>query len=556
MLPSKPRASKSCHLWTIDVKSFLAGMLLVGSMLVLQQSVGNLRSSHLHSITYSLDFNPNLISNVEMPTASIDGAAGCKDPRTHNGSTQLLADESGIDEDKHSEKGDHLINNLDNDGDVEDDMDTKKQSFHAYGHALALFVHMSSYRGGPDSFAIIGLGAKPAHVYGEAGFECEWVSAGTPHVPRRKPIKGATRKFLPDWNMGRQYTVVVVNCSFEEPVGTDREGGELVVYALYGEGSGMPDTTPERIVALTEKKNEYDAKKFLPPYPYDYVYCGSPLYGKINAQRVREWIAYHVKVFGKRAHFFLYDAGGVTQSVARALQPWRRRGFVTVHDIRDQERYDGYYHNQFLVVNDCLHRTRFLPKWTFFFDVDEYLWVPSNESLGQVMQDFSNYTQVIFRQKPMAAQLCQAHQRNVSRKWGFEKLVYRNIKEEITWDRKYAIQPRSAFTTGVHRSDHIVGIDIVRESLGYFPESLVPKLWYYHFHSTITQSDELCRTFVSSNLDKPMNVSLNASTLLEPVDYYDVDGTPFRLDTSLQELAQSVKEFELKQIGIQPTILD
>ena len=64
------------------------------------------------------------------------------------------------------------------------------------------------------------------------------------------------------------------------------------------------------------------------------------------------------------------------------------------------------------------------------------------------------------------------------------------MKAGITWDRKYAIQARRAFTAGVHRSDHIIGDNIVRDSLGYFPESLVPSLWYYHFHNTINHNGE------------------------------------------------------------------
>jgi len=27
-----------------------------------------------------------------------------------------------------------------------------------------------------------------------------------------------------------------------------------------------------------------------------------------------------------------------------------------MEDVREEERFDGYYHNQFLIVNDCLHR--------------------------------------------------------------------------------------------------------------------------------------------------------------------------------------------------------
>lgn len=444
----------------MDVKSFMAGMLVVGLLVVFQQNFRSKQLIHyldfrdqnqqygiLHTNTVTSSVTDR-IHHTKVDVKSIQRTNFVRDDSVNNSDyDQHKSEDTYIDNGSNrfdqskdyvrhnhypSNKNRNVINDAQyNQDDVKDgyhthnenvhnDMVTKKRSLHAYGQASALFVHMGSYRGGPDSFAVIGLGAKPAHMYGNAGFECEWVSVGNMQnsinqgsatdLLHNNSIKGKTVKFLPDWNMGRQYTVVVVNCSFEQPVGTDREGGKLVVYALYGEGSGRSAMMPERFVALTEKKDEYDAKKFQPPYPYDFVYCGSPLYGELNAQRIREWMAYHVKLFGKRAHFFLHDAGGVTASVERVLRPWRKRGYVTLQDIREEEGYDGYYHNQFLVVNDCLHRTRFLSTWTFFFDVDEYVYVPKGESLVSVMQGFSNYSQVIFRQKPMAAHLCAPSQ--------------------------------------------------------------------------------------------------------------------------------------------------
>lgn len=540
----------SCGGW-IDAKSFLAGMLVVGFLAVFQENLVKFNSNNLHAIPYVKLRDPG---QKLVPSSSTNGGGdnssielpAAADNKTYEFSDDNYTSDNSRDQTPSSANYDQLSSEDEEGAIADSDTVPRKRTFQSYGNASALFVHMGSYRGGPDSFAVIGLASKPAHVYGNAGFECEWV----PAAQRHNPIKGSTEKMLPDWNMGRQYTVVVVNCSFQKPVGVDGRGGELVVYAIHGEGSGRLNPAPERFVALTERQNQYAGEKFRPPYPYDFVYCGSPLFSDLNPQRIREWIAYHVRLFGPRSHFFLHDAGGVTDGVKRALRPWIRLGYVTVHDIREQEVYDGYYHNQFLVVNDCFHRTRFLSNWTFFFDVDEYLYVPPNDTLRSVMEGFSDYTQVIFRQKPMSADICQATgkpRRNITSEWGFEKLVYRNVKGGITWDRKYAIQPRNAFTTGVHRSDHMVG-----QSLGYFTDSLVPKLWYYHYHNTITEKGELCRTFASSD-----NSFVNStSAAMEPVDVYDADGVPVRLDTGLQELAESVKKFELQQIGRQPTIVN
>ncbi|KAF5763694.1 putative Glycosyltransferase family 92 [Helianthus annuus] len=65
---------------------------------------------------------------------------------------------------------------------------------------------------------------------------------------------------------------------------------------------------------------------------------------------------------------------------------------VTVQDIHEEERFDGYYYNQFLIVNDCLHRYRFMAKWMFFFDVDEFIFVPKKSTLKSVMDLLMEYT--------------------------------------------------------------------------------------------------------------------------------------------------------------------
>jgi galactan beta-1,4-galactosyltransferase len=45
--------------------------------------------------------------------------------------------------------------------------DPNKREFKPYGNAAALFVQMGAYRGGPYTFAVIGLASKPIHVFGK-----------------------------------------------------------------------------------------------------------------------------------------------------------------------------------------------------------------------------------------------------------------------------------------------------------------------------------------------------------------------------------------------------
>lgn len=275
--------------------------------------------------------------------------------------------------------------------------DPNKRTFQAYGNAAALFVQMGAYRGGPNSFAVVGLASKPTHVYGRPWYKCEWISSDG-----SSSFRTLAYKMLPDWGYGRVYTVVVVNCTFPTNPNFDNSGGKLVLKAYYGESQRKF----EKFTALEEAPGAYNASKYTPPYDYDYLYCGSSLYGNLSAARIREWMAYHAWFFGPRSHFVFHDAGGVSAEVRAALDPWVRLGRATVQDIRGQAEFDGYYHNQFLVVNDCLHRYRFSANWTFYFDVDEYIYLPDGNGLESVLNELSDYTQFTIEQNPMSSSLC------------------------------------------------------------------------------------------------------------------------------------------------------
>ncbi|KAG7971323.1 hypothetical protein I3843_07G128600 [Carya illinoinensis] len=273
---------------------------------------------------------------------------------------------------------------------------SKKRVFQPVGNAAALFVLMGAYRGGPRTFAVVGLASKPIHVYGRPWYKCEWISNNG------SSIRTVAYKMLPDWGYGRVYTVVVVNCTFPVNPNQDNTGGKLTVNAYYGESPKKY----EKFTALEEAPGSYDESKYHPPYEYEYLYCGSSLYGNLSAARIREWMAYHAWFFGPKSHFVFHDAGGVSPEVREALEPWVRAGRATIQDIRGQAEFDGYYYNQFLVVNDCLHRYRHSANWTFYFDVDEYIYLPNGNTLESVLNEFSNYTQFTIEQNPMSSMLC------------------------------------------------------------------------------------------------------------------------------------------------------
>ncbi|CAD6341398.1 unnamed protein product [Miscanthus lutarioriparius] len=314
-------------------------------------------------------------------------------------------------------------------------------------------------------------------------FKCEWLPNPTAGDPRRAPSgprrtrcsrTGATAASTPSSSSTARSL---------KPQRRERRG-KLLVHAYYSTASRRY----ERFVALEEAPGSYDESRFSPPFQYDYLYCGSSLYGNLSASRMREWVAYHAHFFGPRSHFVLHDAGGISPEVKAVLDPWVRAGRVTVQDIRAQEEYDGYYYNQFLVVNDCLHRYRHAANWTFFFDVDEYLYLPNGQKLDEVLGQLSGYSQFTIEQNPMSSKLClQDPSRNYSREWGFEKLVFRNSITKVRRDRKYAIQARNAYSAGVHMSQNLYGRTTHKT------ENLIR---YYHYHNSINVMGEPCREFV------------------------------------------------------------
>lgn len=403
--------------------------------------------------------------------------------------------------------------------------DPNKRELRPYGSAAALFVQMGAYRGGPRTFAIVGLASKPAHVFGTPYFKCEWLpnpdpAGGGGGAPR--PVRTKAYKMLPDWGYGRVYSVVIVNCTFPSNPNAGNRGGKLLVHAYYSTASRRY----ERFLALEEAPGSYHEARFRPPFPYQYLYCGSSLYGNISAPRMREWLAYHAHFFGPSSHFVLHDAGGVSPEVRAVLDPWLKAGQVTLQDIRAQAEYDGYYYNQFLVVNDCLHRYRHAANWTFFFDVDEYIYLPDGRTLEEVLGQLEQYTQFTIEQNPMSSKLCvEDPTKDYSRQWGFEKLVFRNSITGVRRDRKYAIQARNAYATGVHMSQNVYG------RTTHNTESLIR---YYHYHNSINVMEEPCREFVP----KPTN----GSTVM-------FEGVPYLYDDNMKRLAGDIKHFEEVTVG-------
>ncbi|KAG0481851.1 hypothetical protein HPP92_009935 [Vanilla planifolia] len=135
------------------------------------------------------------------------------------------------------------------------------------------------------------------------------------------------------------------------------------------------------------------------------------------------------------------------------------------------------------------------------------------------MKDYSQFT---IEQVPMSNKLCSSSDAGrTARLWGIEKLIYRDVKRGIRRNRKYALQPRRAFSAGVHMSQNVDGRTFHSQSR---------RITYFHYHDTVAERREPCRNFV------------NATQIV-------VDGMPFVVDETLRRLAGQIRRFELQAIG-------
>ena len=274
--------------------------------------------------------------------------------------------------------------------------------FRPHGIAVHFFLDFGTYRSSPRAFSCAGSISRAVEDAWSPPFECEWVNPnGT--VTKSENVA----KYRPGREFPALYDSLVVICHFGVDIGTDGKGGELFI--SYSYPANDPYRLPEKFLALTESPRVYQPGMFEPPFLYDIVYCGSPIFGNISPQRIREWIAYHAYMFGEKSHFIFYDAGGIHDEVQRILQPWVDKGRFSVQNVRQPMMYSGYYFHQHTIVNDCLFRSQYMANWTFFFDIDEYVYVnrsATNLTALLAEKESQDLTVMQFDQKRMSHSLC------------------------------------------------------------------------------------------------------------------------------------------------------
>lgn len=106
--------------------------------------------------------------------------------------------------------------------------------------------------------------------------------------------------------------------------------------------------------------------------------------------------------------------------------------------------------------------------------------------------------------------------------------MFRNSITGVRRDRKYAIQAKNAYATGVHMSENVIG------KTTHKTEDMIR---YYHYHNSINVLGEPCREFV------PVPAAGNV-TWFEKI--------PYVYDDNMKRVADTIRRFEKQTIGTIP----
>ncbi|CAI5471758.1 unnamed protein product [Closterium sp. Yama58-4] len=290
----------------------------------------------------------------------------------------------------------------------------------------------SAYRVGDSSFVVMGEYLTPVlahHLKRALVDECAWEGESGDRAVTAAEFLWLRKE---DYH-GKPWAPVMIRCTFARPVGSDNNGGSLL---LRRRGTEEPRAIVKKfplvlqeveMEVLREEPGAFELIK-RPPL-YELAHCSGPLYGHLRPRAVSDWLHYHSHAVGVQ-HFFLHDFGAISgdyaatseetaapsaeklapagggaeasaasgvsgaraadtreeePSLAEVVAPFKARGLVTVTRLLGHERFRSHYWHQILTQNDCLYRARFTARWLIFTDMDEYIFTPPPASLSSAL---------------------------------------------------------------------------------------------------------------------------------------------------------------------------
>lgn len=340
------------------------------------------------------------------------------------------------------------------------------------------FVKFSAYRQSLRTFFVNGISSYVARSFDKdkVAHTCEWHPGNgslplSMHTDPGAFVETTAEHIYmkSDENRGT-YSPTIINCTFKVPVGANRLGGLLVLRISTGYDRWEKNLP---ILALEEQVNEVNIVSTPPEkIPFKYAFCGAPMHGTVRADWILHWMKYHHYLTEGSAHFFFYNLGGLANSDRPVFNEFINAGLLSITDILDPNLswdYPTWYFHQVLLINDCLHRSRFMAERVFFFDYDEFLQVPAPDSLKMFMRRHAKEPWISFGSIYANTKDCRLPKPGESETL-FERMVWRRPRPECRIQqakyegppvdalhcigplgrRKYVANPRKTFAAGVH----------------------------------------------------------------------------------------------------------
>lgn len=378
---------------------------------------------------------------------------------------------------------------------------TQQQAFQPTSIPHYAFVKFSSYRVSLKTFYVIGISSQVVRDWdrNQVVHTCEWHPAssnGSELQTNPTPIlANASMLYVSFDEGGMTYVPAIVNCTFDDEVGADGNGGSLVIRV-----SLTYHRWERNVPATVHVEHTGDIDFFLRPpkeKPHKYVFCGPPMYGHVNTDWIKAWLVYHNYMWNGDALFFFYNEGGLWDVERHYFKEFEDAGLLDITDLTSphiQSQYPSHYFHQILYMNDCLQRAQFLADFVFFFDFDEFLQIRPPLTLDGLLQAHTDLPWLTFGNIPADFSHCTAPA--PQQQYPIERMLWHDNRPECNdgdqdpWfcvadrgRRKWVANTRLTILGGVHRSAlPMEGGRHVNASEGRV----------IHFHGVLNTDSKLC----------------------------------------------------------------
>lgn len=200
---------------------------------------------------------------------------------------------------------------------------------------------------------------------------------------------------------------------------------------------------------------------------------------KNEARYLEEWLEFH-HLAGVE-HFFLYDDQSIDGFEA-ILAPWIDAGIVTLRKSKGRKQRSVYNH--------CLRHGARKSRWIAFIDLDEFLFSPTGQQLGTLMERYSRFP-AVFVHWLLFGSNGHVHPPdggvldNFTKCIGLDSSIHERFEHSKGDTRagrvtgrarqgKSIVNPRAIVDLGVHRPWKILWGELVNENFVTNPTNLPP----------------------------------------------------------------------------------